>query len=167
LEVADNCTPGMTTFLREQFGLTASEIFAVNGPVNLVRLLQVPDQVDRPELKYPPFRPSLPRALREHSDKFRAMRDGDILLHHPFQSFAPVVDFVRQAARDPDVVAIRQTVYRAGHDSALLTALLEAARNGKEVTVVVGSCWPASMRKPTSAGLRSSRKSARMSSMAS
>jgi polyphosphate kinase len=137
LEVADNCTSGMTAFLQEQFGLTASEVFSVNGPVNLVRLLQVPDQVNRPELKYPPFRPSLPKALREHSDMFRAMRDGDILLHHPFQSFAPVVDFVRQAAHDPDVVAIRHTVYRAGHDSALLTALLEAARNGKEVTVVV------------------------------
>lgn len=137
LEVADNCTPAMTAFLQEQFGLSASEVFAVNGPVNLVRLLQVPDQVDRPELKYPRFRPGLPKALLEQPDIFRAMRDGDILLHHPFQSFAPVVDFVRQAAQDPDVVAIRQTVYRAGHDSVLLSALIDAARSGKEVTVVV------------------------------
>ncbi|WP_116602784.1 polyphosphate kinase 1 [Cupriavidus alkaliphilus] len=137
LEVADNCPRAMTAFLQEQFGLAPGEVFAVNGPVNLVRLMQVPDQVDRPELKYPPFRPGLPKALRDQPDIFRAMRDGDILLHHPFQSFAPVVDFVRQAAQDPDVVAISQTVYRAGHDSALLSSLIEAARNGKEVTAVV------------------------------
>ena len=137
LEVADNCPRAMTAFLQEQFGLAPAEVFAVNGPVNLVRLMQVPDQVDRPDLKYPPFRPGLPKALRDQPDVFRAMRDGDILLHHPFQSFAPVVDFVRQAAQDPDVVAISQTVYRAGHDSALLSSLIEAARNGKEVTAVV------------------------------
>ncbi|MGX6569033.1 polyphosphate kinase 1 [Cupriavidus necator] len=137
LEVADNCTPAMTGFLQQQFGLAASEVFSVNGPVNLVRLMQVPDQVDRPELKYLPFRAGLPKVLHEHSDIFRAIREGDILLHHPFQSFTPVVDFVRQAAQDPDVVAISQTVYRAGHDSVLLSALIEAARNGKEVTVVV------------------------------
>jgi polyphosphate kinase len=137
LEVADNCPPAMTAFLQDQFGLSATEVFSVNGPVNLVRLLQVPEQIDRPELKYAPFRPGLPKALQQQTDMFRAIRDGDILLHHPFQSFAPVVDFVRQAARDPDVVAIRQTVYRAGHDSVLLSALIEAARNGKEVTAVV------------------------------
>ncbi|MCY1254840.1 Polyphosphate kinase [compost metagenome] len=137
LEVADNCTPAMTAFLQQQFGLAASEVFSVNGPVNLVRLMQVPDQVDRPELKYLPFRAGLPKVLHEHADIFRAIREGDILLHHPFQSFTPVVDFVVQAAQDPDVVAISQTVYRAGHDSVLLSALIEAARNGKEVTVVV------------------------------
>ncbi|MDQ0138537.1 polyphosphate kinase 1 [Cupriavidus necator] len=137
LEVADNCTPAMTAFLQEQFGLAASEVFSVNGPVNLVRLMHVPDQLDRPDLKYPPFRPGVPAALHECSDIFSAIRDGDILLHHPFQSFAPVVDLVRQAAHDPDVVAISQTVYRAGHDSVLLSALIDAARNGKEVTVVV------------------------------
>ncbi len=127
----------MTLFLQQQFGLSATEVFSVNGPVNLVRLLQVPDQVDRPDLKYPPFRQSLPKALQQQTDMFRAIRDADILLHHPFQSFAPVVDFVRQAAQDPDVVAIRHTVYRAGHDSVLLSALTEAARKGKEVTAVV------------------------------
>ncbi|GLC95446.1 polyphosphate kinase [Cupriavidus sp. TA19] len=137
LEVADNCTPAMAGFLQEQFGLSASEVFSVNGPVNLVRLLQVPDQVDRPDLKYVPFRAGLPKRLMEHPDIFHAIREGDILLHHPFQSFAPVVDFVRQAAQDPGVVAIRQTVYRAGQDSVLLSALIDAARNGKEVTVVV------------------------------
>ncbi|CAG9179685.1 polyphosphate kinase 1 [Cupriavidus pinatubonensis] len=137
LEVADNCPPAVTLFLQQQFGLSATEVFSVNGPVNLVRLLKVPDQVDRPDLKYLPFRPGLPKALQQQSDMFRAIRDGDVLLHHPFQSFSPVVDFVRQAAQDPDVVAIRQTVYRAGHDSVLLSALTEAARKGKEVTAVV------------------------------
>lgn len=137
LEVADNCPPAMTAFLQTQFGLSPTEVFSVNGPVNLVRLLQVPDEVDRPDLKYPPFRPGLPKALQKQADIFRAIREGDILLHHPFQSFAPVVEFVRQAAQDPDVVAIRQTVYRAGQDSVLLDALIQAARNGKEVTAVV------------------------------
>ncbi|KWR88504.1 RNA degradosome polyphosphate kinase [Cupriavidus sp. IDO] len=137
LEVADNCPPAITAFLQGQFGLSPTEVFSVNGPVNLVRLMNVPEKVDRPDLKYAPFRPGLPKALQQQPDLFRAIRDGDILLHHPFQSFAPVVDFVRQAAQDPDVVAIRQTVYRAGHDSVLLSALIEAARNGKEVTAVV------------------------------
>ncbi|WER49883.1 polyphosphate kinase 1 [Cupriavidus sp. WKF15] len=137
LEVADNCPPPVTLFLQQQFGLSAMEVFSVNGPVNLVRMLQVPEQVDRPDLKYPPFRPGLPKGLQPQTDMFRAIREGDILLHHPFQSFAPVVDFVRQAAQDPDVVAIRQTVYRAGHDSVLLSALIDAARKGKEVTAVV------------------------------
>ncbi|WP_043365322.1 MULTISPECIES: polyphosphate kinase 1 [Cupriavidus] len=138
LEVADNCSPKMTRFLQGQFGLEETEVFAVNGPVNLVRLLPVPDSVARDDLKYPPCRPGLPKALQqEQTDMFRAIRDGDILLHHPYQSFAPVVDFIRQAAEDPDVMAIKQTVYRAGNDSALLDALIGAARRGKEVSVVV------------------------------
>ncbi|MGE8366183.1 polyphosphate kinase 1 [Cupriavidus sp.] len=137
LEVADNCSDEMTRFLQNQFGLEDTEVFSVNGPVNLVRLLPVPDSVDREDLKYPPCRPGLPKALQGQPDMFRAIRDGDILLHHPYQSFAPVVDFIRQAAEDPDVMAIKQTVYRAGNDSALLQALIGAARRGKEVSVVV------------------------------
>ncbi len=137
LEVAGNCSAEMTHFLQEQFGLDDADVFCVDGPVNLVRLLQVPDKVDRPDLKYPPFRPGLPKALLNQPDMFRAIRDGDILLHHPYQSFAPVVDFIQQAAQDPDVVSIKQTVYRAGHDSTLLQALIDAARAGKEVTAVV------------------------------
>lgn len=137
LEVADNCSDEMTRFLQNQFGLEEPEVFSVNGPVNLVRLLSVPDSVDREDLKYPPCRPGLPKALQGQPDMFRAIRDGDILLHHPYQSFAPVVEFIRQAAEDPDVMAIKQTVYRAGSDSALLQALIGAARRGKEVSVVV------------------------------
>ncbi|WP_420992062.1 polyphosphate kinase 1 [Cupriavidus sp. 30B13] len=137
LEVADNCSAKMTRFLQGQFGLEDTEVFAVNGPVNLVRLLPVPDSVAREDLKYPPCRPGLPKGLQEQTDMFRAIREGDILLHHPYQSFAPVVDFIRQAAEDPEVMAIKQTVYRAGNDSALLDALIGAARRGKEVSVVV------------------------------
>lgn len=137
LEVADNCSREMTAFLQHQFGLAEADVFSVKGPVNLVRLLQVPDWVDRPALKYPPFRPGLPKELVRQPDMFRAISNGDILLHHPYQSFSPMVEFIQQAAQDPQVVAIKQTVYRAGHDSALLQALIDAARSGKEVSVIV------------------------------
>ena len=137
LEVAANCPKSMQEFLRHRFALTDMDVFPVNGPVNLVRLLQVPDWVERPDLKYPAFRPGFPRKLSAEQDMFEAIRAGDILLHHPYQSFVPVVKFIEQAAQDPDVLAIKQTVYRAGHDSALLDALINAARRGKEVTVIV------------------------------
>ncbi|MEW6314456.1 MAG: polyphosphate kinase 1 [Pseudomonadota bacterium] len=137
LEVADLCPDAMAGFLLQQFNLGEHDLYRVHGPVNLVRLMQVPDQVDRPGLKYPPFQPGLPASLEKETDVFRAIRKGDILLHHPFQSFKPVVDFIQQAARDPQVVAIKQTVYRTGTDSALMEALIGAAQSGKEVTVVV------------------------------
>jgi len=137
LEVADNCSAAMADFLLKQFDLTRDDLYQVNGPVNLVRLINVPDWVERPDLKFPTFVPGLPTALEKQPDLFRAMRKGDILLHHPFQSFQPVIDFIRQAASDPDVLAIKQTVYRTGTDSALIQALIAAAQRGKEVTVVV------------------------------
>jgi polyphosphate kinase len=138
LEVADNCSKAMSDFLLEQFRLTPDDLYQVNGPVNLVRLMAIPDRVDRPDLKYKPFLPGLPRELsRKPTDLFAAIRRGDVLLHHPFQSFQPVVDFVEQAADDPNVVAIKQTVYRTGTDSVLMEALVNAAKRGKEVTVVV------------------------------
>ena len=137
LEVADNCSAAMADFLLKQFDLTRDDLYQVNGPVNLVRLINVPDWVERPDLKFPAFVPGLPPALEKQPDIFRAMRKGDILLHHPFQSFQPVIDFIQQAASDPDVRAIKQTVYRAGTDSALIQALISAAQRGKEVTVVV------------------------------
>jgi len=137
LEVADNCSAAMADFLLKQFDLTRDDLYQVNGPVNLVRLINVPDWVERPDLKFPAFVPGLPPALEKQPDIFRAMRKGDILLHHPFQSFQPVIDFIQQAASDPDVLAIKQTVYRAGTDSALIQALISAAQRGKEVTVVV------------------------------
>ena len=137
LEVADLCSPAISDFLLQQFNLTAQDLYQVTGPVNLVRLMQVPDRVDRPDLKFPAFTPSFPAALTSVPDIFAAMRKGDILLHHPFQSFRPVISFIQQAAADPNVVAIKQTVYRTGANSELMQTLLEAARNGKEVTVVV------------------------------
>ena len=137
LEVADNCSAAMADFLLKQFDLTRDDLYQVNGPVNLVRLINVPDWVERADLKFPAFVPGLPPALEKQPDIFRAMRKGDILLHHPFQSFQPVIDFIQQAASDPDVLAIKQTVYRTGTDSALIQALIGAAQRGKEVTVVV------------------------------
>ena len=137
LEVADNCSPGMTEFLLQQFNLGEEDLYTVDGPVNLYRLREVPESVSLPELKYPPFHPGLPAALARRSDLFAIVRKQDVLLHHPFQSFAPVVDFVRSAAVDPDVIAIKQTVYRTGTDSVLMDILIEAARRGKEVTVIL------------------------------
>jgi polyphosphate kinase len=137
LEVADNCSDSMVKFLLQQHELEEDDLFRVNGPVNLVRLMNVPDQVDRHDLKYPVFTPGLPKSLARASDIFETIRKGDVLLHHPFQSFAPVIDFIRQSAVDPQVVAIKQTVYRTGTDSAIMEALIDAAKRGKEVTAVV------------------------------
>ena len=137
LEVADNCSAEMANFLLQQFSLKQEDLYQVNGLVNLVRLMQIPDRVERPELKFKPFVPGMPAALGKSNDIFAVLRKGDVLLHHPFQSFQPVVDFIRFAAEDPDVLAIRQTVYRTGTDSMLMEALIAAAQSGKEVTVVV------------------------------
>ncbi len=137
LEVADNCSPEMTAFLLEQFGLGREDLFQVLGPVNLVRLMGVPEKVERPDLKFSPFTPGLPGVLLKQPDMFQAISAGDILLHHPYQSFQPVIDFIRQAAEDPNVLAIRQTVYRTGTDSELMRQLISAAQRGKEVTTVV------------------------------
>jgi len=137
LEVADNCSPTMTEFLLGQFNLSESDLYRVNGPVNLVRLMQIPDQVDRPDLKFSPFPPGLPKTLEKRSNVFASIRKNDILLHHPYQSFTPVIDLLQQAATDPAVVAIKMTVYRTGTDSVLMESLIQAAQNGKEVTAVV------------------------------
>src|SRR5512145_2973781 len=137
LEVADLCPTDMSDFLLQQFGLSPEDLYQVNGPVNLVRLMQVPDWVARSDLKYPPFTPGVPASLVKQPDLFDAIAKGDVLLHHPFQSFKPVIAFIAQAAKDPDVVAIKQTVYRTGADSELMRILIDAARRGKEITVVV------------------------------
>ena len=137
LEVADNCSEIMTDFLLQQFGLERSDLYRVPGIVNLVRLMSVPDQVDRPDLMYPPFQPGLPKVLSKRYDIFESIRKHDILMHHPFQSFSPVVQLLQQAADDPLVVAIKMTVYRTGAESVLMEHLLRAAEKGKEVTVVV------------------------------
>ncbi len=138
LEVADNCPPELAEFLLLQFELDAGDLYRVHGPVNLVRLMGIPDKVDRADLKFAPFVPGVPPLLRKKgADMFKVVRKGDVLLHHPYQSFKPVIDFIQQAAADPEVVAIKQTVYRTGTDSELMESLIAAAKRGKEVTVVV------------------------------
>jgi len=137
LETAHDCPEEILHYLLEQFALTADDLYKVSGPVNLNRLMALYDLVDRPELKYAAFVPSIPERLRTGSDLFAALRAGDFLLHHPFQSFAPVTDFIKQAASDPQVLAIKQTLYRAGSDSAIVGALVEAAQAGKDVTVII------------------------------
>ncbi len=138
LETSDNCSAQTAQFLLQQFELSPDDLYRVNGPVNLVRLMGIPDMVARDDLKFPPLVPGMPAVLQKKgADMFKVIRKSDILLHHPFQSFKPVIDFIHQAATDPDVVAIKQTVYRTGVDSALMEALIVAASRGKEVTVVV------------------------------
>ena len=138
LEVADNCPDDVADYLLEKFDLTRREMFKVHGPVNLSRLTAVFDLVERAELKFAPFTPGIPRELHGVEDMFVAIsKHRRILMHHPYQSFTPVVDFIRQAANDPKVVAIKQTLYRTGKNSAIVDALEMAARNGKEVTAVI------------------------------
>jgi polyphosphate kinase len=136
LEVADNCSQRMVEFLLQQFSQRDADLYRVEGPVNLYRLRAVPEQVARADLKFPPFQPGLPAAL-DTGDIFEVLKKQDVLLHHPFQSFLPVIDFIRTTANDPSVIAIKQTVYRTGTDSELMEILVDAARKGKEVTVVV------------------------------
>lgn len=137
LEVSDMCREPTAEFLLRQFKLSHDDLYQVAGPVNLVRLMAVPDRVDRPDLKFPPFTPGLPSQIIRQPELFKAIAAGDILLHHPYQSFQPVIDFIAQAAADPDVLAIKQTVYRTGTDSELMRHLIAAAQRGKEVTAVV------------------------------
>jgi len=137
LEVADLCPPHVSEYLLQQFGLDAEDLYQVNGPVNLVRLATVPDRVERPDLKFPAFVPAYPARIKAHATIFDAIRERDILLHQPYESFLPVVEFIQQAAHDPQVVAIKQTVYRVGAQSEMMELLIHAARNGKAVTVVV------------------------------
>jgi polyphosphate kinase len=133
LEVAANCAPLLAQLLLQQFELEEADLYRCDGPVNLARLTTLVDEADRTELKYPPFVPGTPDRLRDRPDVLAAIRQHDILLHHPYQSFDPVVEFIRKASDDPDVVAIKQTVYRTGVNSILMDALVEAARRGKEV----------------------------------
>ena len=137
LEVADTCPAHIHDFLLAQFKLNESELYQVKGPVNLVRLHSVPDLVDRPDLKYPPRSAGRLKALRKNGSIFKLAKQSPILLHHPYQSFDPVVQMIREAAADPDVLAVKMTIYRTGSNSELVRALMKAALAGKQVTVVV------------------------------
>lgn len=136
LEVGRDCPPHLSGFLRDQFSVDDSRVFAVDGPVNMGRMLEIVNGPARPELKFPPYAPGFPAKLNPN-DIFGSLARQDILLHHPFQSFQPVIDFIQAAADDPAVVAIKQTIYRAGMDSELMEALIGAAQRGKEITVIV------------------------------
>ena len=137
LEVSDDCPKETTDYLIKQFDLETNDLYLVPGPVNLNRLVTITELVDRQDLRYPSFTPTLPRFVTTQGNIFDAIRQGDILLHHPFESFAPVVEFVQQACVDPNVLAIRQTLYRTGTDSAIVELLRQAAQRGKAVTVVI------------------------------
>ena len=136
LEIADNCPNAIVRILLKNFELPDNAVYRINGPVNLNRVIAVYDLVDRPELKFPAFKPRRHPDVDEDS-LFQRIRRSDVLLHHPYDAFGAVLDLVKEASSDPDVLAIKQTLYRAGKDSKLVEHLIEAARNGKDVTVVI------------------------------
>ena len=136
LEVGKECPDELADFLLERFDLREEELFRLDGPVNLQRLMAVVDMLERPDLCFPKLSPGTPAAL-EGGSIFSAVEKDDQLLLHPYQSFTPVIDWVRQAAQDPAVLSIKQTLYRTNESSELVEALAEAARAGKEVTVVI------------------------------
>lgn len=134
LEVDQNCPEKLNHYLLQEFNLTEQELYRIQGPVNLTRL---PSNFDVDNLRFKPFQPVMPKALRQQNLMFEVLKREDVLLHHPFDSFQPVVNLLREAAKDPNVLAIKQTLYRSGPDSEIVQALIEAARNGKEVTAVI------------------------------
>lgn len=137
LEVADNCPEHITEFLLRKQGLGRQELYQVNGPVNLHRLDMLTQLASRSDLDYPKFAPGVPNILERGARAFDRIRKSDILLHHPFQSFEPVVWLLQDAASDPDVLAIKMTLYRVGADSPIVNALIDAARANKDVTAIV------------------------------
>ena len=136
LEITDTCPRALGHFLLQHFELGEEDMYRVNGPVNLNRVGAAYDMVDRPDLKFRPFQPRV-QTSKSGGNVFDMIREGDVLLHHPYDSFSTVVDLLKQAASDPDVLAIKQTLYRTGRRSVLVDYLIEAARAGKDVTVVV------------------------------
>ncbi len=138
LETSRDCPPDLIEFLLKQFALKVVDLYQMPGPVNLNRLSAIYDLVQRPDLKYPLLSPGMPKRLTAAGgDLFAVIRDKNLLLHHPFESFGPVMEFVRQAASDPAVLAIKQTLYRTGDESPVVDALVAAAQAGKDVTVIV------------------------------
>jgi len=137
LEVVNSCPAELSQFLLQQFGLPAAALYLVNGPVNLVRLNALIDGADAPDLRFPAHEAPWPDGLSRDISFFDQLRERDVLMHHPFDSFEPVVQFLREAVHDPDVLAIKQTIYRTGSESPLMDLLIEAARRGKEVMAVV------------------------------
>ncbi|PXA04297.1 polyphosphate kinase 1 [Coraliomargarita sinensis] len=137
LEISKGADPVLVQQLLESIDLKPQNMFTVDGPINLLRLMSAYDLIDRPDLKFAPFTPHVPRELTPPERIFDSIKQKDILLHHPFDSFQPFVDFLNQAARDPEVFAIKQTLYRTSGDSPIVEALMEASRRGKQVTVLI------------------------------
>jgi len=137
LEVEEDCPQQTVERLLDIFNLEEEDVFRIDGPLNFVRLMPLALQIDRPDLRYKRFSPNTVVSLETESDIFFHIRRGDILLHHPYDNFQTVVDFLAQAAEDPHVLAIKQTLYRTSSDSPFVQELIEAARNGKQVTVVI------------------------------
>ncbi|WOO33444.1 polyphosphate kinase 1 [Diaphorobacter limosus] len=137
LEVSASCTRFLSDFLQAQFSLPAQAVFRVHGPVNLVRLGQLVDLAERPSLLFPAWRAAWPQGLVQGHSILAQLRSNDVLMHHPFESFDTVLAFLREAVHDPDVLVIKQTIYRTGADSELMELLREAVRRGKEVMAVV------------------------------
>lgn len=137
LEVSEGCSQYLSDFLLHQFELPLSALYRVHGPVNLVRLNQLIDLIDRPKWLFPPYQPSFPKQFKTSTSIFEQLQSGDVLIHQPYESFDGVLAFLREAVHDKHVLAIKQTIYRTGADSELMELLREAVQRGKEVTVVV------------------------------
>ena len=137
LEVSKECPQDLCKFLLDHFSLERADLFSVDGPVNLNRLATVCDNGRRPDLCYPPFSPGMARELLTDENIFEILKKKNVLLHHPYQSFRPVIDFIATAASDSDVLAIKQTLYRTGADSPIVDHLVQAAKSGKEISVVI------------------------------
>ncbi len=137
LEISSGCSDHLASFLLQQFQLPPEAVYRVHGPVNLVRLTQLVDLIHAPNLLFPPYLPSYPKQLMDADSLFEKIKQGDVCIHQPFESFDGVLAFLREAVNDPQVLAIKQTIYRTGTDSELMVLLREAVRRGKEVTVVV------------------------------
>lgn len=137
LQIGTDCPKAITRMLVDNFQLEEADVYRCDGPVNIIRAGMIYDWVDRPDLKFPRFTPTVPPLMEANRNKFDVIGQRDVLLHHPYESFAAVIDLLRQATQDPNVLAIKQTLYRAGEDTPLVDLLVEAARNGKDVTVVI------------------------------
>ena len=137
LEIAYDCPTDLADYLLTMFNLTEAELYQVHGPVNLNRLMATYDLVNREDLKYPAFTPRVPANMIEPEDIFAKLSRQEILLHHPYESFSPVSEFINRAANDPEVLAIKLALYRTSPDSLIAKALVSAAQAGKEVTVII------------------------------
>ncbi len=137
LGVEDRASNELVALLRSTVGVSEVQVYRQGGPMNLAEVAQIAGLVDRPELKFPPFTPTVREPLRSAENIFDAIARRDILLHHPYESFSTIIDFIEKAAKDPDVLAIKQTMYRTSGDSKIIKALMAAAANGKQVAALM------------------------------